>query len=180
MSELNIDKLDHRRVHYMPMASQRKTEILATFFYLGRAPILPGTFGTLGAIPLVYMFSWSGQYGYMLLSFLFILFSIWVADQYESLVQDHDRKELVIDEVAGFIIAMFWMPHSWQAFVYAFLIFRILDIFKPFPINLIDRRAQGGFGVVMDDIVAGVITNVVMQMIYTQTDWLGAKYLWPD
>lgn len=138
---------------------------------------MPGTFGTVGAIPLVLLLSLAGIYGYMALVFVFALWSIRVAEQYEQFVQDHDTKEVVIDEVVGFLVAMFWLPHTWQAFLICFLIFRVLDILKPFPINVLDRRVQGGFGTVIDDLAAGVITNIIMQFMYTQTDWLGVRYV---
>jgi phosphatidylglycerophosphatase A len=158
------------------MNSQRFNEMLATFFYLGRAPLMPGTFGTLGAIPLVFIFNLFGTYGYMAATFVLCIFAIWVAEQYEQMVQDHDTKEVVIDEVAGFLVTMFWLPHTWQSFLAGFVLFRFLDIAKPFPINIIDRRAKGGFGTVADDLVAGVIANLVLQFVYTQTPWLGEQW----
>jgi phosphatidylglycerophosphatase A len=157
--------------------NSRMTEFWATFLYLGRAPIMPGTFGTLGALPLIYLFNFAGVYGYMGLTFAFSLWAIRVADQYEQIVQDHDTKEVVIDEVAGYLIAMFWLPYTWQAFLYSFLIFRVLDIVKPFPIGWLDRRALGGFGTVADDLAAGVITNIILQFMYTQTNWLGSQFV---
>lgn len=153
------------------------TEILATFFYLGRAPLIPGTIGTIGALPMVFLFSLAGVQGYIALVFVFTLFAIRVADKYEQLVQDHDNKEVVIDEVVGYIVAMFWLPHTWQAFAMSFVIFRTLDMIKPYPLNLIDRGVQGGYGTVLDDLVAGVITNIIMQFVYTQTTWLGVQYV---
>lgn len=158
------------------MNSRRQIEVLATFFYLGRVPLMPGTFGTLGAIPLVYLFSLAGVYGYIALTFALTLYAVRVSDQYEQLVQDHDAKEVVIDEVVGFLITMFWLPHTWQSFLIAFILFRALDIIKPFPINLIDKRVTGGFGTVVDDLVAGVIANIILQFVYTQTAWLGVRY----
>ncbi len=159
------------------MSWQRINELLATFFYLGRAPAMPGTVGTLGAIPLVFLFSLFGLYGYMGAVFVFALIAIYVAEQYEQAVQNHDPKEIVIDEVVGFLITMFWLPLTWQAFLAGFILFRVLDIIKPFPISAIDRRANGGFGTVTDDIVAGVIANLVLQFVYTQTHWLGAQWM---
>ena len=128
------------------MNSRRKIEVLATFFYLGRVPLMPGTVGTLGAIPLVLLFSLTGVYGYIVLTFAFTLYAIRIADQYEQMVQDHDSKEIVIDEVVGFLITMFWLPHTWQAFLIGFILFRALDIIKPYPIGYIDKNATGGFG----------------------------------
>jgi phosphatidylglycerophosphatase A len=162
------------------MGNIRWTEVWATFFYLGRAPLMPGTIGTLGAIPLVYLFSQAGIYGYMGLTLVLIFWAIRVADQYEQMVQNHDSKEVVIDEVVGFLITMFWLPHTWQAFLAGFVLFRALDIIKPFPINILDRRAQGGFGVVVDDLVAGVIANIALQFVYTQTNWLGVQYVFAN
>ena len=158
------------------MNYSRKTEVLATFFYLGKVPLMPGTVGTLGAIPLVYLFSLFGHYVYIVLTFLLVLFSVWVSDKYETMVQDHDRKEVVIDEVCGFVMAMFWLPLTWQSFVAAFVLFRLLDIVKPFPISSIDHKVQGGFGTVLDDLVAGIIANLILQFVYYQTDWLGAQW----
>jgi phosphatidylglycerophosphatase A len=159
------------------MNYSRKTEILATFFYLGRAPFMPGTFGTLGAIPLVFLFSLFGSTVYMLLTFALTIWAVHIAGQYENMVQDHDCKEIVIDEVVGFLVTMFWLPHTWQAFLYSFILFRALDIFKPYPISRIDRNVQGGFGTVVDDLVAGVIANVILQLVYTQTNWFGVQYV---
>jgi phosphatidylglycerophosphatase A len=159
------------------VSSRRTVEAFATFFYLGRVPVMPGTVGTLGAIPVVYLFGLAGHYGYMALTFLLVLWSIRMVDQYEQLTQDHDGKEIVIDEVIGFLITMFWLPHTWQGFLAGFLVFRFLDIVKPFPINVIDQKAQGGFGTIVDDVVAGVIANVILQLVYTQTDWLGVQYI---
>jgi len=138
---------------------------------------MPGTFGTLGAIPLVFLFHKANPYGYMLLTFLFSLWAIGISDQYEQAVQDHDSKEVVVDEVAGFLVTMFWMPLTWQAFLYGFLLFRVLDIFKPYPLNLLDRSVHGGFGTVLDDLAAGVIANIALQFVYTQTAWLGTQYV---
>lgn len=159
------------------MQSRRSIEISATFFYLGKAPIMPGTVGTLGAIPLVFLFSKFSVYGYMILTFVFALWAMRVADQYEQLVQDHDAKEVVIDEVVGFLITMFWLPLTWQAFLAGFVLFRALDILKPFPIGMLDRTARGGFGTVIDDLAAGVIANIILQFVYTQTDWLGVQHV---
>lgn len=155
----------------------RTVETFATFFRLGRVPYMKGTFGTLGAIPLVFVFNFLGLYGYMGLTFLFCLFALFVCDAYELQAQSHDSPEVVIDEVAGFLIAMTWLPYTWQAFVYAFLLFRVLDIFKPWPISALDKGVKGGFGVLVDDLVAGVLVNLIMQFIYLQTDWLGVRWV---
>ncbi len=158
---------------------RKRAEFFVTFFYLGRFPLMPGTIGTLGGIPLVYAFSQLGHYGYMAGVFVFTLIAIRMVDQYEQMIQDHDTGEIVIDEVLGYLVTMFWLPHTWQAFLAGFVLFRILDIIKPFPINLIDRRSNGGFGTIVDDLFAGVIANVILQFVYTQTDYLGVQHVFP-
>ena len=159
------------------MQNHRITELLATFFYLGRVPYMKGTVGTLGAIPLIFLFNLFGLQVYMFLTFGFLVLALTICEAYDMMVQNHDAPEVVIDEVAGYLIAMMWLPYTWQAFLYTFILFRILDIFKPPPISIIDQRVRGGFGVVLDDALAGVIANFIMQLIFTQTDWLGIQYI---
>ena len=75
----------------------------------------------------------------------------------------------------GFLITMTWLPITWQSLVLGFIIFRFLDIVKPPPIGLLDRRVKGGLGVMIDDIAAGIIGSLILQMVYTQTSWLGVQ-----
>ena len=86
-----------------------------------------------------------------------------------------NSKEIVIDEMIGFMIAMTWMPQTWQAYLAGFCLFRFLDILKPPPIRYFDRRVPGGLGVVLDDVVAGLVANIFLQFIYSQTPWLGIQ-----
>lgn len=155
--------------HYKELA----TEIFATWFYLGKSPLIPGTVGTIGAIPLVWLFYSFGNYNYMVASSLLTLAAVMAATLYEEKLGVHDSSQIVIDEVAGFVIAMTWLPMTWQAFAIGLLVFRLLDILKPFPIGWLERRIEGGLGVVVDDVAAGIIANIVLQVIYSRTDWLG-------
>lgn len=148
-------------------------EILATWFGLGWLKPAPGTWGTLGAIPLVLLFSLLNPVGYMVAAGLFMLFSVLVAEFYERQVEGHDRSEVVIDEVAGFVIAMTWLPLTWQSWLAAFVLFRVLDALKPPPLSWMDEKIKGGLGVVADDIAAGIMTNFVLQIVFVQTTWLG-------
>jgi phosphatidylglycerophosphatase A len=150
----------------------KRTELLATFGYLGKAPVAPGTFGTLGAFPLAFLFLQLGPIGYMAATVLFAVFSIWVAQAYETESNSHDASEVVIDEVAGGLIAFTWLA-TWQAFVAAFVIFRILDALKPPPIGWADKKIDGGLGVVADDLIAGVITSIIMQILLVETPYFG-------
>lgn len=150
---------------------------IATFFGVGFFPKGPGTAGTIAAIPLVLLLSWAGPVIYMVSVFLLLPVGIIAAQVYEDSVGGHDHKEIVIDEVLGFLIAMTWLPMTWQALLMGFLLFRVLDIFKPFPIGYLDRKLPGGMGVVADDLVAGLIVNIFLQYLYQNTSWLGSQVM---
>ena len=150
-------------------------KMLATFFYSGCAPKAPGTFGTLAAIPLWYMLAQFSILPYMVVVFILAILGILVSQAYESVVQKHDSKEIVIDEVVGFLITMTWLPLTWQSAVFGFVLFRFFDILKPPPIRQLDQKIGGGVGVMVDDIAAGIICNIILQIIYAQTFWLGAQ-----
>ncbi|MES2856142.1 MAG: phosphatidylglycerophosphatase A [Bdellovibrionota bacterium] len=153
---------------------KRIIEALATGFYLGKIPFMPGTWGTLAGIPAVLLLAQlNSDIGYMVGVVVLILVASFVAELYEREHGGHDPGEIVIDEVAGYAVAMTMLPQTWQAYLAAFIVFRIIDIFKPYPINRIDQRVKGGLGTVLDDVAAGLVANVILQIIYTKTNWLG-------
>lgn len=137
---------------------------LATWFGCGLAPRAPGTAGTLGAIPLVYLMAGIEPVFYMAAVLLFAAAAMVVAQFFES-GGEHDPAEFVMDEVAGFMVAMTWVPFSWAGVVAGFALFRLFDIWKPFPISWIDRRIKGGVGTVADDLVAGIFANIAIQVL---------------
>ncbi len=146
------------------MSFESTLKILATWFGLGRAPKAPGTVGTLGAIPLVYAFGLLGEMPYMMATFAFTVAAIGVAQLYEATIADeHDAPEFVMDEVAGFLVAMTWVPFTWTYVLAGFALFRVFDALKPWPISWVDRKVPGGVGAVADDLVAGIVTNIVLQ-----------------
>jgi phosphatidylglycerophosphatase A len=151
------------------MGSQLKTvvESLATWFGLGKLPFSPGTFGTIGAIPLAYGLVLLGPIPYMIATIVFIVAAIFVAHAYETFHGEHDSSKIVIDEVAGFLVSMTWVPFTGLYVLVAFVLFRLFDIVKPYPISYLDRNIQGGLGTVIDDIAAGLVVNLLMQF------WLG-------
>jgi phosphatidylglycerophosphatase A len=149
----------------------------ATVFGLGRIRPAPGTWGTLATIPLALLLNLGGILFYMLATVLLTTLAIVAAQLYENHHGGHDHSEVVIDEVVGFLVTMTWLPMTWQAYLCGFFLFRILDIFKPFPIGYLDKNVKGGVGVVVDDLVAGLIANVALQFLYTHTSWLGNQIL---
>jgi phosphatidylglycerophosphatase A len=149
-------------------------EQLATGFGLGRMRKAPGTFGTLLGIPLVGLFSLTGPLTYVVASLAITIGAIYVAEWYERRHDSHDPKEIVIDEVAGYFIAMALIPFTWQGVLASFVLFRFFDAVKPFPISYVDKNVEGGIGTVADDVLAGVISNIILQVIYQQTTFLGS------
>jgi phosphatidylglycerophosphatase A len=153
------------------MNKAKWTSLLATFFGAGLSPKMPGTVGTLAAIPLWYLFYLTGPIPYMVLTFLFVIFAIFISEDYEKDLPTHDRPEIVIDEVAGFLITMTWMSPSLKYIMLGFVLFRILDIWKPQPIRTLNDKVKGGFGVVIDDVAAGIVANIILQFL-TQSGYL--------
>ncbi len=148
---------------------------LATFFGVGRLPKVPGTWGTLATLPLAWLLMQTGPIIYMIAVVLLLPVAILAAEIYEQETGSHDSGAIVIDEVLGFLITMTWLPINWRSFVLGFLLFRLLDIWKPFPISYLDKKIPGGLGVVIDDVAAGIVANVILQIVYAKTMWLGSQ-----
>jgi phosphatidylglycerophosphatase A len=150
---------------------------LATGFGLGLMPVAPGTFGTLLGIPFAYFLHFKGPMAYMLATFIFSLFAIVISEMAGPLFGESDSPKIVIDEVAGFLVTMTWIPVTWQGLLAGFILFRFFDALKPGPIGYLDRKVKGGLGVVVDDLAAGIAANIILQIIYVNSVILGARLL---
>ena len=133
---------------------------------LGGLPKAPGTWGSLGALPLWFLLAWVSSGWYLLLVLLFSGFAVWVADEAGKLFKVVDSPVIVIDEIAGLMLALVGVPLSFSNALAAFLLFRFFDIVKPFPADWCEANLPGGLGVVADDLVAGVMTWVVMYLFF--------------
>lgn len=140
---------------------------LATLFGVGRIPKAPGTWGSLAALPVCWGLLLLGPFVYMGITLLLILLAVMAAEAYEIKFQSHDSKEIVIDELVGMLVTMTWLPLDWQSFVFGFALFRFFDVLKPFPIRYVDRRVPGGIGVVADDLLAGLFSNILLQLYFS-------------
>ncbi|MBL09762.1 MAG: phosphatidylglycerophosphatase A [Acidiferrobacteraceae bacterium] len=138
---------------------------LATGFGAGLSPIAPGTVGTLFGIPLVLFSQLMPVHIWILIVIFILCMSIFVIKEFSHDLTKIDHPSIVIDEIVGFIVAMMFVPITWQNLAMAFVIFRFMDIVKPPPINWIDRKFSGSYGIVGDDIVAGLYTNLLLQVI---------------
>jgi len=129
--------------------------LLAAWGPCGYAPVAPGTFGTLGAIPLYLAVSRLSTGAYVAFTFAFAALAVYAADRAGRYWGIADASPIVIDEVAGYLVTMALVPFSWQAALAGFVLFRIFDVLKPWPASALDR-VKNGFGVVSDDLAAGV------------------------
>jgi phosphatidylglycerophosphatase A len=140
--------------------------LIATGFGVGYSPIAPGTLGTLVAIPIYYFLSEipSPLYEITLIGFLFL--SVWISENTERFFRRKDDQRIVIDEIIGFLITMLWVPKTVPFIIVGFFLFRFFDILKPFPIRRLEKGLKGGYGVVLDDVVAGVYANIILHLVY--------------
>ena len=139
---------------------------LAFGFGSGLAPIAPGTFGTLAAIPLYLLMQGLSLPAYLLVVLLVTLAGIWICDKASKSLGVHDHPGIVWDEFAGYFVTMIAAPSGWLWIVAGFLLFRLFDIWKPWPISMLDKHVQGGFGIMVDDIVAGIFALFMLQLLY--------------
>jgi Phosphatidylglycerophosphatase A and related proteins len=144
---------------------RRLSLLLATGLGLGYIPWAPGTFGTLLGLPLFFLGKNLSPVLFAAGVVLFILFAVGVSHFAEQALGGHDSCKIVIDEVAGFLVTVVFIPFSYPAAAIGFILFRFFDILKPFPIRRIDRTWGGAWGVVMDDVLAGVFANLTLRLI---------------
>jgi len=138
---------------------------LATGMYLGKIPAAPGTFGSLLGLPLAWLFSRLSTIAEIAAVALFVAAAVWVAGKAEALLGRTDPGAIVIDEVAGMLITFLLVPMTLWTAAAGFVIFRALDIAKPFPIRLVERKLSGGVAVVADDLAAGAMANLVVRLL---------------
>jgi phosphatidylglycerophosphatase A len=138
---------------------------LATGFFAGYSPLIPGTTGTLAAIPIYFFLSRLSPLYYLAIVLGSICVAIWASGRAEVLLQSRDCSHIVIDEIVGFFVAMFMVPPTMRNVALGFILFRAFDIIKPFPIRALEEKVPGGYGVVLDDILAGIYTNLVIHFL---------------
>jgi len=143
--------------------------VVATFFGLGYAPFASGTVGTVGAIPLFLVLALLTWPLYAVVWVLLLLLSFYVSEKVRVSIGQNDPKIVVIDEVLGYLAAMFMLPVSAGYIIAAFFLFRFFDITKPFPASYFDKKVKNGVGVVMDDVVAGIFTCIILHFY---------RYMW--
>jgi phosphatidylglycerophosphatase A len=131
--------------------------------YAGRFPIAPGTAGTLVGVFLYLGIKNFSPLPYAALCILLCVIGAWAAGRAEAILGGKDSPSIVIDEIAGYLIALFMVPASWSFVAAGFFLFRVFDVVKPWPLDDL-QEVRGGLGVMLDDIGAGVYTNLVLQI----------------
>jgi phosphatidylglycerophosphatase A len=142
---------------------RRLIHLLSSGFGAGYLPKAPGTFGTLVAVPVYLVLREYGVVAYAVATMLLFVFGVWICGIAGQDWGD-DAPRIVWDEIVGYLIAMFMVPTGWGWIVAGFVLFRLFDIVKPFPIRTADERVGGGFGTMLDDALAGLATLGILHV----------------
>lgn len=131
--------------------------LLAFGFGSGAASRAPGTWGSVAAIPIWYLFFWLPPMAYWLVVAVAFVVGIWLCGRTADDLKVHDHGGIVWDEFVGMWIALGMIPQSVTGVLLAFMLFRFFDVLKPWPINWFDRKMPGGLGIMFDDVLAGAM-----------------------
>lgn len=139
--------------------------ILAFGFGSGLSKFAPGTAGTLVAIPLVWLLSFSPSWLYLASIIIGLWFGIGICDRVSKKLAQEDPSCIVWDEIIGFAITMSFAPYHLSVWILGFFIFRLFDILKPWPIKIVEDKYHGGLGIMLDDVVAGLFSFIALQLL---------------
>lgn len=147
----------------MDRVSRAVVLFIAQGAYSGKSPFAPGTAGTAVALLLFLGVRNLSPAYYGILCVLLCGIGIWAAGEAELILGRKDHPSIVIDEIAGYLISLFLLPPTWGFVITGFILFRFFDIVKPWPLHGL-QKVRGGLGVMLDDIGAGIYTNIALQI----------------
>ena len=150
--------------------SEKAAVFLATGFYIGKIPLAPGTFGSLIGLPLCFLLAEIQLSAAIIAVLLIIALAIWISNVAERTLERKDPGCIVIYEIAGMVVTLIGLPFNLTTATIGFILFRILDILKPFPIRILDKRLPGGLGIVADYVVAGIFANLLIRILAVYLD----------
>lgn len=153
------------QIHPAPSFRRHPVQFLAFGFGSGLSPKAPGTAGTVVAIPLYLLIAEWSLLHYTVLVLLAAVVGVWICGAASRQLDVHDHPGIVWDEFVGFWITMWALPPDWIWVLAGFVVFRVYDIVKPWPVSALDRKVGGGFGIIVDDIVAGVMACVTLHIV---------------
>ncbi|MCS0436861.1 phosphatidylglycerophosphatase A [Vibrio diabolicus] len=152
--------------------------LLATGFGSGLSPFIPGTMGTLAAVPFFLLLAQLPFTAYVIVVLISCVIGIQICQVTSADMKVHDHGSIVWDEFAGFWITMSIVPAlnipltEWKWLLTGFILFRFFDMVKPWPIGWLDKRVHGGLGIMVDDIVAGVMAGVALFLVAKYAGWM--------
>ncbi len=138
---------------------------LAIGFGAGYVRLCPGTIGTLVAVPMVWLMQALPWYSYILVTLVVVILGVEICGRAAKELGVHDHSGIVWDEIAGYMVTMWLIPEGLVWLVLGFVIFRFFDIVKPWPINWLDDNVSGGWGIMLDDILAGIYSLICMHIV---------------
>lgn len=147
-----------------PALLRSPVQFLAFGFGSGLSPRAPGTVGTLVAVPLYLLVADIGLLYYSLFVLVAALLGVWICGAASRQLGVHDHPGIVWDEFVGFWITLWAIPSQWQWIIAGFLVFRVFDIIKPWPVSVLDRKVHGGLGIMLDDMLAGVMACLTLHI----------------
>jgi phosphatidylglycerophosphatase A len=168
LRDINIFKNKKRHYQVPPIPEsvwKNPWHFIAFGFGTGALPVAPGTFGTLLAIPFYLYLSTFSHTVYLILTILITMFSVWLCEKVSREIEIHDHQGMCIDEFVGFFVTMLYAPYGWGWILLGFVLFRFFDIAKPWPIRQIDTQVKGGFGMILDDVAAGIYSCLIIQIL---------------
>ncbi len=139
--------------------------LIAQGFGVGRIAWAPGTFGTVLAVPLYLVLAPLDLLWYAAVVVLLFLVGVVICGIADQVLGTTDHASIVWDEIVGYLVTMLAVPRGWEWIVGGFVLFRLFDIWKPWPIRLVERRVRGGLGVMLDDLIAALFAWVALQSI---------------
>ena len=147
-------------------------KFLASGFYTGYFPVAPGTIGSLVGILACFLLQDVPFTTYAIVVILTLIAGIYISGEAEKIYQTKDSSYIVIDEIAGVFFTFIYLPKGISFLLAGFAAFRFFDILKPFPIRSIDEKIKGGWGIMFDDVLAGIYANILIRLIRWWTGWL--------
>jgi len=142
---------------------KRIVKTISTVFGIGYMPLLPGTFASAAAV-LFYLLARNNLFVYLSVTAFLVIIGFAVSRDAERVFRSKDPKEVVIDEFCGMLVAYMLVPFTTGNVIWGFIIFRVLDILKVYPLDKLERIKKGR-GIMLDDIAAGVLTNIILQVV---------------
>lgn len=156
----------YRKISSLGFSWINPVHLLAFGLGIGKIPIMPGTFGTLLGIPLYFFIFELPLWQYVVTVLCLFVIGIAICHKTASDMDSHDNPGIVFDEIVGLLVTYIALPAGWVWLIVGFVLFRLFDIWKPYPISWLDKNVGGGFGIMLDDLLAGVFAAISLQLTY--------------